>query len=56
MNNEEIEGLITRIEDGELGAIDEAEDLMNHASSDDWKDKFCDSLFALTEAVGDKKC
>lgn len=48
---QQIEDLITRIEYGDSDAMDEAEDLMNHATSDDWKDKFADELFALNKTM-----
>jgi len=49
--HEDIESLITRIEYGDSDAMDEAEDLLNHATSDDWKDKFADELFSLNKAI-----
>ncbi len=48
---QQVEELITRIKYGDSDAMDEAEDLLNHATSDDWKDKLAEELFALNKTM-----
>lgn len=51
ITRDHIEDVISRLEYGDMDAISEAEDLIRHATSDDWKDKFVEELYVLGKTL-----
>jgi hypothetical protein len=48
---EDIQEATALFEDGDPHGVPIAEDIMRFASSDDWKNRYCDELYDLKEAI-----